>query len=129
MIAKHVLKIQIAILALGLSLGAYFAACAHTTPGQFKDALVTCTQENSNNTQALAAVGNCLTGALAGDYVSCLSGLVSAGHWTVDEIACVVRKLATDSAQRLNAGTSTSSDRSTLDNANRWLRDNNIRFR
>jgi len=114
---------------VGLTLGTVAANCAHTTPGTFTNAVVTCTMENSNNAQASAAVVNCLVGAAVGNYTACLSGLVSAGHWTVDEVACIVRRLATESAQRLNAGTSTDSDRVTLDNANKFLRDNSIKFR
>jgi hypothetical protein len=122
-------KLQALCIAVGLALGGYLASCAHTTPGQFKDAVVVCTMENSNNPQAGAAVLNCLTGAVGGNYAACLSGLVSGGHWLVDEVACVVRRLATESAQRLNAGTASGTDKATLDNANQWLRDNNIRFR
>ncbi|HJW74822.1 MAG TPA: hypothetical protein VJ787_04020 [Thermoleophilia bacterium] len=129
MIEKHLRSIQILILAVGLSIGGYFAACAHTTPGQFKDAIVTCTLENSQNPQASAAVTNCLIGAVSGNYAACLSGLVTAGYWTVEEIACVVRRLATESAQRINAGQATDADRTVLDNANQWLKDNQIRFR
>lgn len=126
---KHYRKFQALCIATGLVLGAYLASCAHTTPGQFKDAVVVCTMENSNNPQAGAAVVNCLTGAVSGNYAACLSGLVTAGYWTVEEIACVVRRLATESAQRINAGQATGADRTVLDNANQWLRDNNIRFR
>jgi len=114
---------------IGLAIGIVSGNCAHTTPGQFKDALVTCTMENSNNAQASAAVLGCLTNAVAGNYAACLSGLVSTGHWTVDEVSCIVRRLATESAQRLNAGTASGTDQATLDNANAWLKANNIRFR
>ena len=129
MIAKHLRAIQIVILAVGFAIGGYFASCAHTTPTQFKDAIVNCTLENSNNPQAGAAVVRCLTGAVSGDYGACLSGLVAGGYWAVEEIACVVRRLATESAQRINAGQATDSDRTVLDNANQFLRDNNLRFR
>ena len=114
---------------VGLVIGTTASNCAHTTAGQFKDAVVTCTMENSSNSQAASAVLGCLTGAIAGDYSACLSGLVTAGTWTVQEISCVVRKLATESAQRLNAGTASGTDKAVLDNANQWLRDNAIRFR
>lgn len=114
---------------IGLTLGTLVANCAHTTAGQFKDAVVQCTVENSSNAQASAAVVACLTSAIAGDYSACLAGLVTAGTWTIQEIACVVRKLATESAQRLNSGTATATDRAVLDNANQFLRDNAIRFR
>ena len=114
---------------LGLTIGTVASNCAHTTPSQFKDIVVTCTVENSSNSQAANAVLGFLTGAIAGDYGACWSGLVTAGTWTIQEIACVVRKLATESAQRLNAGTASSTDRAQLDNANAWLKANNIRFR
>jgi len=128
MIAKHLRSIQITILAVGLSIGGYFAACAHTA-GEYKDAVVTCTQENSNNPQASAAVKNCLIGAVSGNYGACLAGLPAAFNWSYEEVICVVRRLATESAQRLNAGLSTDSDRTVLDNANQWIKDNGIRFR
>ena len=115
---------------IGLTLGTLVAnGCAHTTASGFKDAVVTCTMENSSNAQASAAVVTCLTGAIAGDYAGCLAGLVTAGTWTITEVACIVRRLATESAQRLNAGTATPTDKATLDNANQFLRDNAIRFR
>ena len=87
-----------------------------------------CTKENSHNAQAGAAVLNCLTGAVAGDYGACLSSLVAAGYWTVDEIACVVRQYATESAQRINSGTPTPSDSVILERANQWLREKQVRF-
>ena len=127
---KHYRKFQVLAVAVGLALGGYLGSCAHTpTPGQFKDALVTCTLENSNNPQASAAVVNCLVGAASGNYAACLSGLVAAGYWTVEEVACIVRRLATESAQRLNAGTARGTDKAVLDNANQWIKDNGIRFR
>jgi len=127
---KHYRKLQALAVAIGLTLGGYLTSCAHTpTPGEFKDAIVNCTIENSNNPQASAAVTNCLIGAVSGNYGACLSGLVAGGYWAVEEIACVVRRLATESAQRLNAGQSTDSDRAVLDNANAWLKSENIRFR
>jgi hypothetical protein len=114
---------------LGLAIGTITANCAHTTAGQFKDAVVVCTMENSNNAQAGAAVVSCLTAAVGGDYAGCLAGLVSVGHWSVDEVACIVRRLATESAQRINSGTSTTEDGRVLSSANQWLRDNQIRFK
>jgi hypothetical protein len=121
--------IKAILAAIAFAAAGYLSACAHTTPSQFTDALVTCTMENSNNAQASAAVVNCLVGAAGGNYGACLSGLVSAGHWTVDEVACIVRRLATESAQRLNAGTATGTDQAVLDNANAWLAAERIKFR
>lgn len=99
------------------------------TPDTFYQRVVTCTQENSHNTQAGAAVLNCLTGAVAGDYGACLSGLVAAGYWTVDEIACLVRGYATNAATRINAGTPQDTDSVVLERANDWIRANQLRFR
>ncbi len=127
---KHYRKLQVLAVAVVLAIGGYLASCAHTpTPGEFRDAVVTCTQENSNNPQASAAVVNCLTNAVGGNYAACLAGLPAIGHWTVEEIACVVRRLSVESAQRLNAGSSTPADRTLLDNANAWLSENGIVFR
>jgi len=127
---KIVAPLYVLATIIGLAVGGYLAACAHTpTPGQFRDAVVTCTMENSSNPQASAAVVNCLTGAVGGNYAACLEGLPALGHWTVEEIACIVRRLATESAQRINAGTAAGDDRAVLDNANEWLRSNNIQFR
>jgi hypothetical protein len=125
---KRISLYSIAV-AIGLTIGGYVASCAHTTPGQFKDAVVTCTMENSHNPQASSAVLNCLTNAVAGNYAACLAGLPQLGHWTVDEIACVVRRLATESAQRINAGKAEPTDQQVLDDANQWLRDQGIKFR
>jgi hypothetical protein len=125
----HFRKLQVLAILVGLSLGGYVASCAHTSAAEFKDAIVTCTLENSSNAQASAAVVACLTGAVAGDYTSCLSGLVTAGQWAATEVICIVRRLATESAQRLNAGAAQPNDQVMLDNANRFLRDNGIRFR
>jgi hypothetical protein len=126
----HFRKLQVLAVLVGLSIGGYLGACAHTpTPTEFKDAIVTCTLENSSNAAAGAAVLDCLTGAVAGNYAACLSGLVTAGQWTVQEVACIVRRLATESAQKLNAGTANNADKLILERANQVIRDNNIRFR
>jgi hypothetical protein len=122
----------IASIAIGILLGVPIAAangCAHTTPGQFTNAVVTCTLDNTSNPQAGAAVLSCLTAAVAGNYSACLAGLVTAGQWTVEEVACIVRNLSTQAAQKLNAGDKSGENQLILDNANQWLRDNSIRFR
>ena len=124
---KHYRTLQVLAVAVGLAIGISIG-CAHTY-GQFRDAVVTCTQENSNNAAATAAVLNCLTNAVAGNYAACLAGLVTEAHWTVDEVACVVRRLSNETAQRLNAGTASGNDQAVLDRANAWIRDNNVRFR
>lgn len=100
-----------------------------TNPDSFFGAVVTCTKENSRNAQAGQAVLNCLMNAAGGDYGSCLAGIVAAGYWTVDEIACVVRQYATESAQRLNAGAPTPSDAVILERANEWIRSHQVNYR
>jgi hypothetical protein len=101
-----------------------------TNPDSFYQVVVTCTLDNSTNVQAGAAVYKCLTDViLSQDYGACLAGLVTAGTWTVDEVACLVRHYAQTSAQRLNAGTSDSLDQRTLDNANAWLKKEQPRFK
>jgi hypothetical protein len=115
-----------------LALGATLNACktTPTNPDSFYQAVVTCTVDNSSNTQAGAAVYKCLSDAvLSRDYTACLAGLVTAGTWTVDEVACIVRHYAQTSAQRLNAGTSDALDQKTLDNANAWLKQEQLRFK
>jgi hypothetical protein len=120
-------RIAFAILAAVLSC----SSCTNPQPkpDSFYQVVVTCTTENTSNAAAGAAVMGCLTGAVSGDYTACLAGLLTAGHWTVDEIACIVRAYATTSAQRLNAGTPTAEDTVILRNANDWIRANQIGFR
>jgi hypothetical protein len=129
---KHYRKLQVLAVAIGLAIGGYLASSCKTTPANgdsFYQVVVTCTQENSNNAQASAAVLSCLTSAVGGDYVGCLTGLVSVGHWTVDEVACIVRRYAVESAQRINAGTQTGTDDAVLKNANEFLKQKRIGFR
>lgn len=113
-----------------LALSAALSACVtpNPKPDSFFGAVVTCTRENSHNAQAGQAVLNCLMNAAGGNYGACLSGLVATGYWTVDEIACVVRQYATESAQRINSGEPTPSDSIILERANQWLRDKQVRF-
>jgi hypothetical protein len=100
-----------------------------TTPDSFFGAVVSCTAQNSHNAQAESAVGSCLVAAIGGDYGACLQGLVVAGYWTVDEVACIVRGYATGAAARLNSETASGTDSAALANANAWLRANRISFR
>ena len=113
-----------------LTLCAALVSCKTTpvTPTNFYQAVVTCTESNTANPQAEAAVVQCLTDAVAGDYAGCLSGLVAGGTWTVDEVACIVRSYATTAAVRINAGTATKTDSTGLANANAWLKSNQVQF-
>ena len=121
---RHVLFAPILLLVLSIS-----CITTPTKPDGFFQAVVTCTKDNSQSPQAGAAVLQCHTGAISGNYTVCLSGLVTEGHWAVDEIACLVRAYATSSAVRLNSGTPDASDQVVLDNANAWLRAEQIQFR
>jgi hypothetical protein len=122
---KHILP-TIIILAL-----AQFAACKTTpaNPDTFYQRVVTCAETNTNNAQAGAAVLNCLTSAVGGDYTACLVGLVTAGYWTVDEVACIVRSYAVNAAARINAGTPQDTDAKALENANAWIRSQQVKYR
>lgn len=101
-----------------------------TNPDSFYQAVVTCTVDNTNNTQAGAAVYKCLSDVvLSKDYTACLQGLVTDLTWTASEVACIVRHYASTSAQRLNAGTGDALDPTVLANANAWLQKEQPRFR
>lgn len=117
------------IIILVAAIGITACKTSPTKPDSFFGAVATCTQQNSHNDQAGQAALNCLLNAAGGDYGACLSGLVAAGYWTVDEIACVVRQYATESAQRINSGAPTPSDSVILERSNQWLRDNQVKFR
>ena len=107
------------------------SACktAPNSPDSFYQAVVTCTSENTANPQAEQAVYQCLTDIVDGAYAGCLSGLVAAGTWTVDEVACLVRQYAATSAARINAGNPKAGDQTALDNANAWLKAEKVQFR
>ena len=100
-----------------------------TSPDSFYRAVVTCTSANTANPQAEQAVYQCLSDVVQGNYMGCLSGLVAAGTWTVDEVACLVRQYATTSAVRINAGTAKPGDQTVLENANAWLKAEKVQYR
>jgi hypothetical protein len=70
-----------------------------------------------------------LTSAVGGDYTACLAGLVTAGYWTVDEVACIVRSYAVNAAARINSGTPRDEDAKALENANAWIRAQQVKYR
>jgi hypothetical protein len=121
--------IQTLLLAAVLSISATSCKTVPANGDSFYEVVVTCTMENSSNPQAGAAVLGCFTGAIGGDYTACLSGLVAAGNWTIEEIACVVRAYATTSAQRINAGKPEPTDADVLKKANAWIRDHKVGYR
>lgn len=122
------MKSIVSVLVVIAALGSTSCKTTPTSPDSFFGAVVTCTKQNSHNDQAGAAVLNCLVNAAGGNYGACLAGLTAAGYWTVEEIACVVRQYATESAQRLNAGVPTPSDAVILERANAWIKANQVRY-
>jgi hypothetical protein len=125
---KVLLSLVVAFVATYSTLVATSCKTTPTSPDSFYQAVVTCTGANTANSQAKAAVYQCLTDVVAGAYVGCLSGLVAAGYWTVDEVACLVRAYATSAAVKVNNGTATSEDATALANANAWLRAEQVKY-
>ena len=99
-----------------------------TSPDAFFKQIVTCADSNQANPQAEQAALACLEDVVAGAYVGCLDGLVAGGTWTVDEIACIVRAYAVAEAKKVNRGTATAADTTALQNANAWLKAEQIGF-
>lgn len=127
---KHIIR-HLASIATVLALAATLSACktTPTNPDSFFQTVVSCAETNPNNDQAGQAVLNCFMNAVGGDYVACIAGITAAGNWTVAEIACVIRQYATESAQRINAGTPTPSDSVILERANAWIRQEQVKYR
>jgi hypothetical protein len=121
--------IQTLLLAAVLSISATSCKTVPANGDSFYEVVVTCTMENSSNPQAGAAVLGCFTGAIGGDYTACLSGLVAAGNWTVEQVACIVRRYATESAQRINAGAPLPTDADVLKKANEFIKAKKIGYR
>lgn len=121
----------LASLATVLALFATLDACktTPTNPDSFFQTVVSCAEVNPHNSQAGQAVLNCFLNAVGGDYVACIAGITAAGNWTVAEIACVIREYATESAQRINAGTPTPSDSVLLERANAWIKQEQVKYR
>jgi hypothetical protein len=120
-----------ALFILAFLFASFGAACktTPTSPDSFYQAVVTCTEADVANPQSEAAVVQCLTDVVAGAYVGCLAGLVAAGTWTVDEVACLVRAYATSAAVKVNNGTATTADSTALANANAWIRAERVKYR
>ena len=126
---KVLLSLVVAFVATYSTLVATGCKTTPTSPDSFYQAVVVCTEANVANPQAAQAVYACLTDVVAGNYVGCLSGLVAAGTWTVDEVACLVRAYATSAAVKINNGTATAADSQALANANAWIRTEQVKFR
>lgn len=117
------------VLVILFSFSALSCKTSPTKPDSFYGVVVACTMSNSHNSQAGAAVLDCLVNAAGGNYGACLAGLCAAGYWTVEEVACIVRQYATESAQRINEGKATERDTLLLENANAWIREHKVVYK
>lgn len=91
--------------------------------------IIECTKDNVSNAAAATAVYNCLVGAIASDYSSCLSGILAVGQWTIAEVACLVREYAVASSVKINEGTAGAEDAICAANANAWIREKGLLYR
>jgi hypothetical protein len=114
----------ISTLALSLS-----CASIRPTGDQFLNAVVDCSKVNPENSAAASAVLSCLQSAISGNPAACLLNLVTVGHWTVDEVACVVRALGESANVRALRGIATATDATVERAAHNWLTQQNIGFR
>lgn len=105
------------------------ANCHNVKPGPFFGAVVDCAQVNPQSSAALAAVETCLISSVAGNPAACLSGLITAAHFTVDEVACLVAWIAQQNQVKVLAGTATSADLAKRQAANDWLAQQQISIR
>jgi hypothetical protein len=113
-----------------LALMAALASCAGTAkPDSFAGAVVDCAKVNPQASAALAAVETCLVGAMAQNYAVCLTGLVTGGHFMIDEVACVVAWYAQQQNGKVAASTATLDDLEARNRANAWLANEAIMVR
>jgi hypothetical protein len=95
-------------------------------------AVVDCAKVNPQASAALASVETCLVGAMAQDYSACLTGLVTGGHFVIDEVACVVAWYAQQpQAKQLqqHAKASAPTDVTVSSHAKAWLSSEAISIR
>ena len=104
-------------------------ACHNVTPDQFFNATVDCATQNPEASTALQQATNCLVSVISGDPAACLSGLITAGHFTIDEVACVVAYIAQQEQAKVAASTATSTDLEIRRAATSWLVAEKIQIR
>lgn len=112
-----------------LILLATLGACHSVKPDQFLDAVVDCAQVNPAASAALAQVETCLLGAVSGNAAVCLSGLVTAAHFTVEEVACVVAWIAQQENDKVATSQATLDDLKLRQAAVDWLTQERIAIR
>jgi len=105
------------------------ASCHSTKPDQFFNAIVDCAQVNPATSAALAQVETCLSSTLTGNVSSCLTGLTTELHFTVDEITCVVAYIAQRENTKVAASTAAGPDLQKRNAAAAWLTRENIAIR
>jgi hypothetical protein len=104
-------------------------ACHDVTPDQFLNATVDCAKQNPEASAALAQVETCLVSAVAGNPSSCLVGLITEGHFAIDEIACVVAYVAQQDQSKVALGTASEADLKARQTATNWLAQEHIKIR
>ena len=103
--------------------------CHNVTPDQFLNATVDCAKTNPEASAALAQVETCLVGVATSNPAACLAGLLTEGHFVVDEVACDVAYVAQQNQAKVALGKATNDDLRARQAANDWLAQERIRIR
>ena len=103
--------------------------CHNTTPDQFFNAVVDCAKVNPEASAALAQVETCLLGVVSGNYSACMLGLVTEGHFAIDEVACVAAYIAQQENAKVANKTATADDLTMRKAAVDWLAQEHIQIR
>jgi hypothetical protein len=112
-----------------LTLCLVLSGCHNVTPDQFLNATVDCTKTNPEASAELGAVTTCLMGAVAQNPAVCLTGLITDGHFAVDEIACLVAYVAQQNQAKVATGRYTDDDLRARQAANDFLAKEHISIR
>jgi len=125
---KRTRPLYVLAIAVGLALGGLLATACQpgSKPDVFVGAVVDCAKVNPNKSGAASAVYACLAGALAQNPAPCLALLVEGGHWTVDEVACLVAFYGQRSNEKLLAKQATTEDQVVAKAAHDWLTEKRI---
>jgi len=116
----------------GLCLGAALAllgGCHNVTPDQFLNASVDCAKVNPEASPALAQVESCLFSAVSGNPAGCLAGLITEGHFVVDEVACIVAWEAQQQNSKVALSAASKEDLAARQAAVNWLQTEHISIR